>query len=195
MRYTKETNNTPDLQYAYPGDAGLDLYIDSDRVVLPPHKVVHIPTGICVQLPDKHFGLVAIRGSLGMCGVTIANGIGVIDQSYTGEIALFLLNVTDEDVVLDKNEKVAQLLVLPVTTVIPRQATHLSVHGRGDRGFGSSGTGITTPEQEQPKKRCACKGSLTRSDMLAEPTHRPGDALRETRLWRHERPRSGVRLG
>lgn len=137
MNYTKATQDTPQLRYKRPGDAGLDLYINKD-VTLFRGQVEFVNSEISVELPDNTVGIVAIRSSLGKRGVTIANGIGVIDCGYRGEIGLLLTNYSYEPVLLRARSAVAQLIVMPVATVVPTLVSQLSSSVRGQGGFGST---------------------------------------------------------
>ena len=138
MKYKKKHIDTPELAYKRPGDAGLDLYLNAD-VTLFRGQVEFVSSEISVELPDNTVGLVAIRSSLGKRGVTIANGVGVIDAGYRGEIGLLLTNYSYEPVVMRARTAVAQLIVLPVVSVNPVLVDSLSSSVRGAGGFGSTG--------------------------------------------------------
>ena len=191
MRYIKATERTPDLAYAHPGDAGLDLYTGRQQVTLLQNTVTKVGSGISVQLPDNHVGLVVIRSSLGSRGVTMANGAGVIDAGYRGEIGLLLLNTSFEPVVLPPYSKVAQLLVMPVARVEPTVVTVLDGSVRGSGGFGSTDA-RAAKKAGGAKLRCICRERFERQ--AAERADRPDRAVRAASHWRHERPATGVRL-
>ena len=181
MKYIKSTTDTPDLQYAHPGDAGLDLYTGRQQVTLLQNTVERVGSGVSVQLPEGHVGLVVVRSSLGARGVTMANGAGVIDQGYRGEIGLLLLNISFEPVVLPPYSKVAQLLVMPVARVEPTVVTVLDDSERGAGGFGSS-----DKKAGVAKLRCICRERFEREAA--------GRAARDTFLGKNGRPATGVRL-
>ena len=161
MKYIKSTTDTPDLQYAHPGDAGLDLYTGRQQVTLLQNTVERVGSGVSVQLPDGHVGLVVIRSSLGSRGVTMANGAGVIDAGYRGEIGLLLLNIGFEPVVLPPYSKVAQLLVMPVARVKPTAVAVLDESERGAGGFGSTDA-CADKKAGGAKLRCICRERFER---------------------------------
>ena len=191
MKYVKATERTPDLQYAHPGDAGLDLYTGRQQLTLLQNTVERVGSGISVQLPEGHVGLVVIRSSLGSRGVTMANGSGVIDAGYRGEIGLLLLNTSFEPVVLPPYSKVAQLLVMPVARVKPTEVSVLDDSVRGSGGFGSTDA-HADKQAGRAKLRCICRERFERE--AAARADRSGRAVRDTSRWRHERPAEGVRL-
>lgn len=124
---------------AYEDDAGLDLYVSAETVI-PPGRFTDVPCGISVELPWHTWGLVTGRSSaLREKGLLVHSG--VIDTGYRGPLFAGAWNQTDEAVVVQKGERIAQLIVLGNTTryVQPYQATRLSESTRGVAGFGSSG--------------------------------------------------------
>jgi dUTP pyrophosphatase len=126
--------------YAHPGDAGADLVTAVD-VELPPGGRVTVPTGVRIALPDGYAGFVHPRSGLAArLGVTIVNAPGTIDAGYRGEIRVTLLN-TDltTPVRLSRGDRIAQLVVQPVSRARFVQAERLPGSHRGDGGFGSSG--------------------------------------------------------
>ena len=128
-----------ELRYAKEGDAGLDLPITED-VTLAPGERMKIKTGVYVELPDDHFGLLDTRSSTGNMGVDLM--CRTIDRGYRGNIRVSVANHSDETLIFERGERLAQLLVLPVTQVeLNRMSSpeHLSSTERGDSGFGSSG--------------------------------------------------------
>lgn len=121
---------------AHPDDAGLDLYSAAD-VLLPPMGGAMARTGIALALPPQHVGLVADRSSMAKRGVKTAGG--VIDAGYRGEIHIVLRNLTQEEILLKKGERIAQLLILPIATPAVKEVEKLDETQRGAKGFGSSG--------------------------------------------------------
>ncbi len=124
------------------GAAGLDLSacLNEEAVLIPPFGRFLVPTGIAVEVPAGHVGLVAIRSSMGIKnGVTLANGIGVIDSDYRGEIMVGLLNQTNEAYTLQNGQRIAQLIVTPAPTCTVEEVGELSATARGSGGFGSTG--------------------------------------------------------
>lgn len=124
------------------GSAGADLYACiSEPVVLEPGKLVKIPTGIAIELADK--GLAAFlfaRSGLGVKhGITLSNSVGVVDSDYRGEICVGLCNVSDEPYTIQPDERVAQMVIMPVVCAEFVEAEELGETQRGAQGFGSSG--------------------------------------------------------
>lgn len=125
---------------AHPGDAGLDLYA-LDGGVLAPGARASVGTGIAVEIPDGHAGLVLPRSGLALRhGIGKVNAPGLIDAGYRGELKVLLLN-TDrrESFTWQAGDRIAQLVVTPIATPTVLEVDELSDHIRGDGGFGSSG--------------------------------------------------------
>lgn len=124
---------------AYPGDAGLDL-VSAGHYNLYPGDHRLIRTGIAVRLPYGTAGLVTPRsGQAARNRVTVLNAPGVIDQGYTGEIMVNLINHGDELFRVDPGIRIAQLLIVPVVHPVVIQSHDLGDTARGARGHGSSG--------------------------------------------------------
>jgi dUTP pyrophosphatase len=122
------------------GDAGLDLYA-AEAARLGPGERASVGTGIAVEIPDGHAGLVLPRsGIAARHGIALVNAPGLIDAGYRGEVRILLLN-TDrlEPFEIAPGDRIAQLLVTPYATVAPVDAVELSATERGNGGFGSSG--------------------------------------------------------
>ena len=133
----------PDLplpSYAHAGDAGADLYA-AERVELAPGHRALVGTGVAVALPDGFVGYTNPRSGLAhRLGVTILNAPGTIDAGYRGEIKINLINLDPgRTVVIDRGDRVAQLVVQPVVRARFTEAAELPPSGRGENGHGSSG--------------------------------------------------------
>lgn len=125
---------------AHPGDAGLDLYA-AEAATLGPGERAGVGTGVAVEIPDGHAGLVLPRSGLAARhGIALVNAPGLIDAGYRGEIRVLLLN-TDrtEPFKIAVGERIAQLLITPFADVEPVEAKALATSARGEGGFGSSG--------------------------------------------------------
>lgn len=123
------------------GSAGFDLQaaIDSPLTILP-GKLISVPTGIAVQLPENSVGLLFGRSGLGVKhGITLSNSVGVIDSDYTGEIFVGLCNVSDEPYTIHPLDRIAQLTVMSFLPVNPVEVDSLDETERGSGGFGSTG--------------------------------------------------------
>jgi dUTP pyrophosphatase len=125
---------------AHPGDAGLDLY-STEPAHLGPGERWSVGTGIAVEIPAGHAGLVLPRSGLAReHGIALVNSPGLIDAGYRGEVRVLLLNTDPAETVrIEAGARIAQLVVTPVVIAEPVEATELSDTARGEGGFGSSG--------------------------------------------------------
>ena len=125
---------------AHQGDAGLDLFA-LDGASLEPGERASIPTGVAVEIPPGHAGLVLARSGLAARhGIALVNAPGLIDSGYRGELAVLLLN-TDRlaRFELAAGDRIAQLVVIGIELPTLVEVQGLSVSDRGAGGFGSSG--------------------------------------------------------
>ena len=136
----KLTDGAPLPEHAHAGDAGLDL-TTRETVMLLPGDTRVVGTGVAVETPEGHFGLVVPRSGLGSRGVNLSNCAGVIDSGYRGEMKAPLHNNhrAGAPVVIKRGERVAQLLVLPCVTCECVEVDELGETERGTDGFGSTG--------------------------------------------------------
>jgi len=125
---------------SHPGDAGLDLHA-SEPAMIGAGERAAIGTGIAIEVPDGHAGLVLPRsGNALRHGIALVNAPGLIDSGYRGEIRVLLLNTDRESSFeLGAGDRIAQLLVVPFAAVEPVEVAELSGSARGLEGFGSSG--------------------------------------------------------
>jgi dUTP pyrophosphatase len=131
-------------RYETAGAAGLDLAAAVvEPLVLRPGARAAVPTGLIIALPDGHEGQVRPRSGLAIRhGVTVANAPGTIDGDFRGELHVLLVNLGQEDYVIEPGERIAQLVVAPVTRVEVAAVEHaadLGLTTRGSGGFGSTG--------------------------------------------------------
>ncbi len=126
---------------AHPGDAGLDLYA-LERGALEPGERASIPTGIALEIPPGHAGLVLPRSGLASRhGISVVNAPGLIDSDYRGEVRVLLLNTDRERrFELSAGDRIAQLVIVAVEIGEVVEVQTLSRTVRGAGGFGSSGT-------------------------------------------------------
>ncbi len=127
--------------YATEGAAAVDLHACLDApVVIPAGGRALIPTGLAVAIPDGHVGIIAVRSSMGIKnGVTLSNGIGVIDSDYRGPLGVGLLNTTGQPYTVLPGDRIAQLMVVPVRCPALRIVEELPATARGQGGIGSTG--------------------------------------------------------
>ena len=126
---------------AHPGDAGLDLHAAEEAMIGPSGGRASVGTGLAVEIPPGHAGLVLPRSGLAAKhGIALVNAPGLIDSGYRGEIRVLLLNTDPgEPFEIEVGDRIAQLLVVPFVEAEPIEA-QLSTSERGEGGFGSSGS-------------------------------------------------------
>ena len=128
--------------YQTPGAAALDLAALLDGPVkIRPRDLVSIPTGLAIALQDSGWvALVLARSGLGIKhGITLSNGVGVIDSDYRGEIRVGLTNLSDTPYTVQPGDRIAQLMILPVAQAAVLELEELPPTARGAGGFGSTG--------------------------------------------------------
>ena len=124
---------------AHPTDAGLDLYA-AETVQIAPRVVTLVPTGIAVAIPAGHVGLLVARSSLSVKkAMTLANGVGVIDADYRGEIKVPIIPLDGCHNLIQAGTRIAQLIILPIALPTVEVVTELPDSERGHGGFGSTG--------------------------------------------------------
>ena len=123
------------------GSAGLDIRVAEDYYLYPQEQY-DLKTGLHVEIPTDHFGLLVPRSSTGKKGLRLLNTVGIIDSDYRGEIILSCMMDNDIGLKLEAGDRVAQMLVLPYAPLFP-QAVYslqdLTPTARGTAGFGSTG--------------------------------------------------------
>jgi dUTP pyrophosphatase len=139
LRFTRLREGARLPSRAHPGDAGLDLQsVEVARI--EPGERASVGTGVAVEIPDGHAGLVLPRSGLAARhGIALVNAPGLIDSGYRGELRVLLLNTGDEAFEIAPGDRIAQLLLAPVTEAEPVEAPQLAPSTRGEGGFGSSG--------------------------------------------------------
>jgi dUTP pyrophosphatase len=148
---------------AHPCDGGVDLCSTTAAVLAPQDRAV-LGTGVCVAIPAGYAGWVVPRSGLAAKqGLTVVNSPGLVDSGYTGEVKVILLNTGTEPILISRGDRIAQLAVTAVLVspwvpveVLPGQSPdgHSAGPGvaggtegrRGTDGFGSTGTGSTSPD-------------------------------------------------
>lgn len=129
--------------YETSGAAGMDLraaVAEDAPVRLEPRERALIPTGLMIALPAGHEGQVRPRSGLAVKhGISLVNTPGTIDEDYRGEVQVPLINHGSEPFVVNRGERIAQLVVVPVTQVAIAEVEELDATERGSGGFGSTG--------------------------------------------------------
>ena len=132
-------DDLPLPSYATPGSAGMDLR-SADTLTLKPGARALVSTGLAIALPDTYEAQVRPRSGLAVKhGITVLNSPGTIDSDYRGEIKVPLINHGQEDFVINRGDRIAQMVVAPVTVAELVEVDTLDETERGSGGFGSSG--------------------------------------------------------
>ncbi len=126
-------------EYKTAGSAGADLKVACD-VYMGARSQHLVSTGVSIAIPEGYVGLVFPRSGLANKGVTLSNSVGVIDSDYRGEILLSLVNNSPAAIELKKNDRVAQIVFIPVTQFPFISVDKLPDTARGTGGFGSTGS-------------------------------------------------------
>lgn len=123
--------------HGHPGDAGMDFYA-IENVVFFPGKQERVHTGVAIEIPENHVGLIWDKS-----GVSFNMGLkimgGVVDSSFRGELVMSLLNTKNEKIVLEKGHKIAQMLIQKFEHCDIVEVKKLSETVRGHRREGSTG--------------------------------------------------------
>ena len=129
--------------YQTPGAAGADICAfipDGSKIVIKPGERFMVPTGIKMEIPEGFE--VQIRPRSGLAaknGITCLNTPGTIDSDYRGEVKVILINLGKEDFAISSGDRIAQMVVAPVTTGIFEKSDFLDETERGTGGFGHTG--------------------------------------------------------
>lgn len=143
LKIKKVNENAVIPHRATEGSAGLDLCACIDEPLpLGGGETALIPTGLAIALPSAQYGaFVFARSGLSIKhGIGLLNAVGVIDSDYRGEIKVGVINQVKEPYTIQPGERIAQLVVMPVSTMPVEEAESLDETERGSGGFGSTGT-------------------------------------------------------
>ncbi|MEK9157153.1 MAG: deoxyuridine 5'-triphosphate nucleotidohydrolase [Patescibacteria group bacterium] len=140
ISFRKLTPDTPTPEYKTPGAVAFDIAVTEEGALAPGERKM-FRTGLVIRIPDGHTLILAPRSSNAKKGIQIAHGIGIIDQDYCGpddELRLFLYNIGTESYPIEKYERIAQGMFVPVTKGVFIEPPHWDVkNNRG--GFGTTG--------------------------------------------------------
>ena len=128
-------------EYETKGSAGMDIraFIDKD-IVIAPGKRGLIPTGISIELPIGYEAQIRARSGLAVKkGIGLINGIGTIDSDYRGEIKIALINLGEENFVVQRGDRIAQMVIAKYEQIDWQETDILSETNRGSGGFGHTG--------------------------------------------------------
>jgi dUTP pyrophosphatase len=140
LRFRRTGDGAVPPTRAHDGDAGYDLYAAEDASIEPGARV-SVATGIALEIPERHAGLVVPRSGLAARhGLSLVNSPGLIDASYRGEVRILLLNTDGEHAFeVRHGDRIAQLVILRVEVPDLVEVDALQETVRGASGFGSTG--------------------------------------------------------
>ena len=141
VKFQRHADNVVLPDYATPGAAGMDIAAHLDTAVtLAPFARAAIATGFSIQLPSGYEAQIRPRSGLALKhGVTVANAPGTIDSDYRGEVAVILINLSQQDFTITPGMRIAQMVIAPVTHCLFEDTLQLDMSDRGAGGFGSTG--------------------------------------------------------
>jgi len=168
IRCLPHADGLPLPEYQTADAAGFDLLAAvplHDPIMLAPGDRTLVPTGLIFELPPGSEAQVRPRSGLAAkFGVTVLNSPGTIDADYRGEVSVILINLGKEPFAIKRGERIAQMIVAPVTRVKLREVTKLSSTKRGSGGFGSTGTSATASSTKSRKRNAVSdSGSPTQT--------------------------------
>lgn len=128
-------------EYQTPGAAAMDLYAANDTtIVLKPLERALVPTGIKIELPHNYEAQIRPRSGLAIkSGISLSNCVGTIDEDYRGEVCVGLINLSNAEFSIHRGDRIAQMLVAPVSKAQIEVVEELSKTERQEGGFGSTG--------------------------------------------------------
>lgn len=142
LKIKKLNNNAIIPLRATTGSAGMDLHACIDEpITIEPFERALIPTGIATELPSNEYAIFLFaRSGLGIKhGIALANGVGVVDSDYRGEICVGLQNSSNTSFTVNPNNRIAQMVVMPVCSPEIVTVDRLDKTERNSGGFGSTG--------------------------------------------------------
>lgn len=126
-------------KYAKEEDAGADIY-SIEKVIIPAMGRALVKTGIAIELPKNTEAQIRSRSGLALkSGVFVLNSPGTIDEGYRGEVGVILFNTTDKDFIVEKHDRIAQMVIKKVYPSRFFEVDKLTNSDRGSNGFGSTG--------------------------------------------------------
>lgn len=141
IKYTKLNEYAQEPTRGSAAAAGYDLYAAVENpIAIPAHSTVKVGTGLAFELPENTFAAIFARSGLATKqGLRPANCVGVCDSDYRGEYIVALHNDTDEEKVIEPNERIAQMVLMPYIPMMFKEVESLEATERGEGGFGSTG--------------------------------------------------------
>jgi len=142
VKFSKENSDVTTPSYAYETDSGFDLH-STEEITVPPFGRVLVPTGLFFDIPDGYE--IQVRSKSGLAikqGLMVLNSPGTVDQGYTGEIKTIIFNTNNNEIRIEKGQKIAQAVLCPVVSgkwINLIQTKKIEDKDRSDNGFGSTG--------------------------------------------------------
>ena len=115
------------------GSSGYD-FVSPERVVIPPRGFIQFDSGVKIDMEEGYFFLLSIRSSLGKRGVSLTNGVAIIDSDYTGTMKAMLINNSDTHVIIEKGERYMQGILIPYALIKEDEVTAERTGGLGSTG-------------------------------------------------------------
>ena len=142
IKRVRSNQDLPLPQYQTEGSSGMDLRADiTDDITLKPFERKIIPTGISVAFSNEYELQIRPRSGLAFKkGLSIPNAPGTIDSDYRGEIGVILINLSQDDVTIQRADRIAQMVLCPVVKAQVQEVSEIEKTTRGEGGFGSTGT-------------------------------------------------------
>jgi dUTP pyrophosphatase len=139
LKIMKIHSNAVIPKYAHEGDSGMDLF-SIEETIIKPNEIKLIGTGIKTEIPLGYE--IQIRPKSGLAanhGITVLNTPGTIDAGYRGEIKVILINHSEKEFLIEKQSKIAQMILKKVEQAEIIEVKEINETTRNDRGFGSTG--------------------------------------------------------
>lgn len=136
-----KVSDLPLPAYATQGSAGMDVYAEIDSpIIIRPGETVMVPTGLAIELPDGYECQVRSRSGLAAkYGIFALNAPGTIDPDYRGEIKVILSNFSQQEFIINRGDRIAQLVIARFERAVWHMSESLNETARGKGGFGSTG--------------------------------------------------------
>lgn len=142
LKYKKDHTKSVDPSYNYESDSGFDLY-SVEKVLFQPFERKLVSTGLFFSIPENYEIQVRTKSGLALNqGLVVLNSPGTVDQGYTGEIKVVLMNMNNSDIIIEEGQKIAQGVLCPVVSgkwVKLVEQNTIKQNERGSNGFGSTG--------------------------------------------------------
>ncbi|WP_058485203.1 dUTP diphosphatase [Defluviitalea phaphyphila] len=140
IKKSKGAEDIPLPKYMTSGSVGMDLYANIEKQeILKAGKIKLIPTGIHIELPKGYEAQIRPRSGLALKGITLVNSPGTIDADYRGEIKVIMINFGEEDFIIKRGDRIAQMVINKIEQVKWVLVEELKDTKRNDGGFGHTG--------------------------------------------------------